>query len=115
MGEYCIFCGIIEGALPSREVYSDEWVYAFHDIRPVAPTHILIIPRKHIERISHIDPEEKELVGHMFHAANEIAARAGLSDDGFRYVFNCGPMGGQTVYHLHLHLLGGRPFTWPPG
>jgi histidine triad (HIT) family protein len=115
MSDSCIFCRIMRGESPAREVYSDDEIYAFHDVNPVAPTHVLIIPRRHIPKISDIETSEEGLVGRMFLRGNEIAAREGLAPDGYRYVFNCGMAAAQSVYHVHLHLLGGRSFTWPPG
>lgn len=115
MSEDCLFCKISTGEIPSTEVCSDDSFFAFRDINPAAPTHILIIPRMHIERIDEADPADAELLGRLLLKANEIAKEEGLCEDGFRYVINCGPHGGQTVYHLHLHILGGRPLSWPPG
>ncbi len=115
MSTDCLFCKIARGEVPCREVYSDERVLAFHDINPVAPKHILVIPRRHIERISDVGREEEALIGHLMVTANEIAEREGLVPHGYRYVVNCGADGLQSIYHLHLHLLGGRPMSWPPG
>jgi histidine triad (HIT) family protein len=114
MADDCIFCKILAGEIPSEEVYSDDEVYAFRDIRPAAPTHILFIPRKHIPRIADAAPEDGALLGRMLLRANAIAEQEGLGE-GYRYVVNCDRMGGQEVYHLHLHLLGGRQMSWPPG
>ncbi len=111
----CIFCKIIRGELAARVVYEDERVLAFHDIQPAAPTHVLIIPKKHIARMDDVEPEDEALIGHMFAKANEVAHSLGLTENGFRYVINCGPDGLQTVYHIHLHILGGRRMSWPPG
>ena len=115
MPDNCLFCKIAAGEIPSTQVYADEEFYAFRDIQPAAPTHILIIPRKHIARISEIAPEDALLIGKMFQIANEIAVAEDLVENGFRYVINCNAWAGQTVFHVHLHLLGGRPLTWPPG
>ena len=115
MADDCLFCKILAGDIPSTQVYADDDVYAFRDINPAAPTHILVIPRKHIARISDAAPEDEALLGRMFFRANEIAQSEGLTEPGFRYVINCNDQGGQEVYHLHLHLLGGRQMTWPPG
>ena len=115
MADDCLFCKIAAGEIPSTEVYSDAEFYAFRDIHPAAPTHILIIPREHIPTIAEADPEDAALIGKMFIRANEIARKEGVAEDGFRYVINCNAHGGQTVYHIHLHILGGRPMSWPPG
>ncbi|ADC89229.1 histidine triad (HIT) protein [Thermocrinis albus DSM 14484] len=110
----CIFCKILRRELPSTGVYEDELVYAFRDINPVAPTHILIIPKKHILGVQELQQEDECLVGHMFYVAKKIAEQEGLSG-GYRLVFNVGKDAGQTVFHLHLHLIGGRSMNWPPG
>jgi histidine triad (HIT) family protein len=115
MAEETIFTKILSGEIPSEEVYSDDEFYAFRDINPQAPTHILVIPRKPIPKISDASAEDAELLGKLVLVANRIAAEEGLDQDGFRYVINCGPGGGQEVYHLHLHILGGRQMLWPPG
>lgn len=111
----CLFCKIVAGEIPCDEVYSDEDVFAFRDINPAAPTHILIIPKKHISFMPDAEPEDEALMGKLLLKANEIAEREGLSDDGFRYVINTRGHGGQTVHHVHLHILGGRQMVWPPG
>ena len=113
MAEETIFSLILKGEIPSDEVYSDEEFYAFRDIHPAAPSHILLIPRKPIPRFSAIDAEDEGLLGRMMLTAAKIAAQEGLED--YRLVFNNGPEAGQEVYHLHLHILGGRQMTWPPG
>jgi histidine triad (HIT) family protein len=110
----CVFCQIIDGNIPSKAIYQDEHCYAFADMRPQAPVHILVVPREHIASIAHAQKPQKELLGHLQWAAAEIARAKGLSQ-GYRTVINTGPDGGQTVNHIHLHLLGGRPMTWPPG
>jgi histidine triad (HIT) family protein len=110
----CVFCKIIEGAVPSTAVYQDEVGYAFADIHPQAPVHVLIVPREHIGSMTDTDHNDRPLLGHLLWAAAEIARNKHL-DDGYRIVVNTGMKGGQTVDHLHLHLLGGRSFTWPPG
>ncbi len=120
MGQDCIFCKIIKGEIPSKKVYEDDQVYAFHDINPVAPVHVLIIPKKHILGIQEISEEDRSLVGHMFLVARRIAQDLGLAPDealsgGYRLVFNVGKDAGQSVFHLHLHLIGGRSMSWPPG
>jgi len=104
----CIFCKIAAGELPSEMVYQDERVVAFKDIRPVAPVHILIIPRKHIPDLTAITEEDAELIGHLHLVAVKVAREQGLADRGFRLVNNCKQEGGQVIYHLHYHLLGGR-------
>ena len=111
----CLFCKIIAGDIPSNKVYSDDDVYAFHDINPAAPTHILIIPKKHLTDINEAGLEDTALLGKLLLKANEIAVSLGLAQDGFRYVINTGKDGGQSVFHLHLHILGGRALGWPPG
>jgi histidine triad (HIT) family protein len=115
MSEDTLFSKIIRGEIPSDKVYEDDHVYAFRDINPAAPTHILIVPKKVIPKISDATEDDAHLIGHLVLAANRIAKEEGLHGDGFRYVINCGDHGGQTVYHLHLHILGGRQMAWPPG
>lgn len=110
----CLFCKIVEGAIPSTPVYQDESSYAFADISPEAPVHILIVPREHIGSVAEAAEEHRPLLGHLMWVAAEIARQKGLIN-GYRIVVNSGPDGGQTVDHLHLHLLGGRGLTWPPG
>lgn len=111
----CLFCRIIDRKIPSKIVYEDEYIFAFEDINPQAPVHILVIPKKHISTVLEIGTEDKELIEHLFQAANKIAKDRGVAERGFRLVTNCNPEAGQTVYHLHLHLLAGRPMRWPPG
>ena len=113
--ETCIFCRIIEGKVPANKVYEDEHTLAFNDINPQAPTHIQIIPRRHIETILDLTRNDAELIGHMILTANKLAEDLGLSNAGYRLVLNCKRDGGQEVFHVHLHLLGGRRMTWPPG
>ena len=113
--EDCIFCRIARGDLPSREAYADESVYAFHDIDPKAPVHILIIPRKHISTLNDLGGEDEHLTGHIIKVASGIAKDEGLADRGYRLVANCLREAGQTVFHIHFHLLGGRRMGWPPG
>ena len=110
-----LFSKIAAGEIPADIVYEDEDVVAFRDIGPQAPTHILVIPRKPIPTINHLEPEDAELVGKLFLAAKKIAADEGIAEAGYRTVINCNAAAGQSVYHLHLHLLGGRPMQWPPG
>lgn len=115
MASQCLFCSIIAGDIPSRVVYSDDDVYAFHDISPVAPVHILLIPRKHLANAAAARDEDEALLGKLMLRAGQIASSQGLAAGGFRYVVNIGSDGGQTVDHLHLHILGGRQMSWPPG
>ena len=110
----CLFCKIINGEIPSAKVYEDETVFAFRDIEPQAPTHILIVPKKHIKSAAELDESNSAVVAHIFEVAAKLAKQEGL-DDGFRIVNNCGDSAGQTVKHLHFHLMGGREFTWPAG
>jgi histidine triad (HIT) family protein len=110
--EDCIFCKIVKGELPSKKVYEDEHVVAFHDIQPVAPVHILTIPKKHISSLMAITPEDKELIGHLHLALQEVAKIAGVEQDGFRIITNVGTHGQQTVHHIHYHLIGGRQLKW---
>lgn len=110
----CLFCKIAAGEIPSTKVYEDDTVFAFRDIEPQAPQHILIIPKQHIKSAAEITPENSAVVAHIFETAAKIAAELGFSD-GFRIVSNCGDSAGQSVKHLHFHLLSGRDFTWPPG
>lgn len=111
----CLFCSIIEKKFPSKEVYEDEHVLAFQDVKPQAPIHILVVPKKHISTMLETKPEDNELIGHLFQVANKIARDKGVAEKGFRLVINCNHEAGQTIYHTHLHLLAGRPMRWPPG
>ena len=104
----CVFCRIVAGEIPSDILYQDEEVIAFHDIRPVASTHLLIIPKRHIPSLTHLSEEDLPLIGHMVNIANQLAKREGIAESGYRLVINCGEQGGQLVPHLHLHLIGGR-------
>ena len=113
--ESCIFCKIIAGEIPSTRVFEDEVCVAFDDLHPQAPTHILIIPRGHIDSLDNARFEEKETLGHLLLAAAEIARKKGFAENGYRVVINTNSDGGQTVFHLHVHLLGGREFVFPPG
>ncbi len=110
-----IFSKIIDKSLPADIVFENEEVLAFRDISPQAPTHILIIPKKQIATVNDVTEEDAVLIGKLFLAAKEIAKNEGLSDDGYRLVVNCNEGAGQTVFHLHVHLIGGRPLNWPPG
>ena len=111
----CIFCKIVSGDIPADKVFENDHVIGFRDLNPQAPTHVLVIPKKHISTINDLQEEDKALVGEMYLAAKQIAADEGLSDDGYRTVMNCNEQAGQTVFHIHLHLLGGRRMQWPPG
>ncbi len=110
-----IFSNIIAGEIPADIVYEDDQVLAFRDINPQAPVHILIIPRKEIPTVNDVAEADRELVGHLVTTAATIARTEGIADDGYRLVFNCNSQGGQEVYHLHLHLMGGRKMGWPAG
>ena len=111
----CIFCEIAEGRRPSRQVYADEQLVAFHDIHPQAPTHVLVVPRRHVTSLLDLAPGDDALVGTLVRTARELAHALGVAQDGFRLVFNCGDDAGYSVHHIHLHLLGGRRLGWPPG
>jgi len=111
----CIFCKIAAGDIPSEFVYEDDQVLAFRDLNPQAPLHVLVIPRKHIATLNDLTPEDEQLVGRMYRAARQVAKDAGLDERGYRTVMNCNSEGGQSVYHIHLHVLGGRAMQWPPG
>ena len=111
----CLFCRIASGEIPARIVHQDDRYVAFEDINPQAPVHILIIPRRHLEGLNELGPDDNELVGGVHLLARDLARARGLSDRGYRLVVNSGPDAGQTVFHLHFHLLGGRALKWPPG
>lgn len=111
----CLFCGIVEGKIKGEVVYRDDSVVAFKDINPKAPVHILVVPVKHIATLLEVRDEDQELIGELFSVANRLAEQQGISREGFRVVANCGAHAGQTVFHVHFHLLGGRRFSWPPG
>ena len=111
----CLFCKISNGEISGDIVYESDSVLAFNDINPQAPTHVLIIPRKHIATLNDLKSEDRELVGEMHMVAQQIAGERNLSESGYRTVFNCNDAAGQTVFHIHLHLLGGRNLDWPPG
>ena len=111
----CLFCRIASGEIPADIVYSDDELVAFRDINPQAPHHIQIIPRRHIETIQDLDEGDGVLVGKMVLTANRLAGQMGFAESGYRLVFNCRRHGGQEVYHIHLHLFGGRQMKWPPG
>ncbi|MCF6192059.1 MAG: histidine triad nucleotide-binding protein [Candidatus Hydrothermae bacterium] len=109
----CIFCRIAAGEIPADKVYEDDRVVAFRDINPQAPTHVLLIPKKHVESVARL--EDPELAGYLMEKAAAVARSLGLEDKGYRLVINHGPLAGQSVFHLHIHILGGRPLSWPPG
>ena len=111
----CLFCKIIKREIPVDIVYEDDHVLAFNDISPQAPTHQLIIPKKHISTLNDIDETELATIGRLQFTAAKLAQEQGFAEDGYRVVMNCNEMGGQTVYHIHMHLMGGRTFTWPAG
>ena len=109
----CLFCKIAAGEIPSNKVYEDELVYAFYDIDPQAPTHFLVIPKAHIGSCREISPENSAVVAHPFEVISQVTKELGITD--FRVVSNCGEQAGQSVHHLHFHVLAGRDMTWPPG
>lgn len=111
----CLFCKISAGEIPADIIYESETAVAFRDISPQAPTHVVIIPRQHIATINDIETSDQTTIGSLFTAAREIARQEELADRGYRVVMNCNEEAGQTVFHLHLHLLGGRQLDWPPG
>ncbi len=111
----CIFCKIAAGEMAAKVVYDANGVIAFHDIAPQAPTHVVVIPKKHIATLNDISRDDAGLVGEIVIAAREVAARLGLAKSGYRLVMNCNENGGQTVFHIHCHVLGGRRMLWPPG
>lgn len=111
----CLFCKIRDGEIPCDIIYEDEHVLAFFDVNPQAPLHLLIIPRKHIATVNDISDDDEPVMGRMFAAAKIIAAQQGVSADGYRLVVNCNRKAGQSVFHIHMHLLAGRAMNWPPG
>ena len=113
--EDCLFCKIAAGDIPANVIYDTNDVIAFRDINPQAPTHALIIPRRHIATINDLEEADVEIVGKLYLAAKSIAAEEGFAEPGYRVTMNCNAAAGQTVFHIHLHLLGGREFGWPPG
>lgn len=110
----CLFCKLISGEIPSKKVYEDEKTFVFEDINPQAPTHVLIVPKRHIRGLAEAQPEDAEILGYCQLVAAKIARERGI-EGGYRTVYNNGPAAGQSVFHLHLHLLGGRALHWPPG
>jgi histidine triad (HIT) family protein len=111
----CLFCKIAKGEIPAKLLYEDDQVLAFRDINPQAPVHALVIPRRHIATLNELQPADGALIGHMVLTAQQLAVKEGVAESGFRLVANCNGDGGQTVYHIHLHVLGGRGMHWPPG
>jgi histidine triad (HIT) family protein len=110
----CLFCRIIRGEAQSQIVYQDDLVVAFKDIRPQAPVHVLVCPKKHIPTLNDVQPEDNALLAHLFVIARQLAKEFGVEQSGYRTVFNVNAGAGQTIYHLHLHVIGGRPLSWPP-
>ncbi len=115
MNPTCLFCKIVSGESPAEIVYRDDFVTAFRDLHPVAPTHILIIPNKHIQSLSHVEEGDELVLGHLLFVAKKIAKMEGILEEGYRTIVNTGPHGGQTVFHLHLHVIGGRHMHYPIG
>ncbi len=113
--EDCIFCKIVAGAIPAAKVYEDERAVAFRDINPQAPTHALVIPRKHVASLNEATEDDRDLLGHLLLVAARVARSEGHAEGGYRTVINTGPGAGQTVFHIHVHVLGGRGLKWPPG
>lgn len=111
----CIFCKIAEGEIPSKKLYEDEKVIAFHDISPEAPIHFLVIPKEHIQSVNELSEENANIISHIFLVINKIVMELNISETGYRIVNNCGKDGGQTVNHMHFHVLGQRKLKWPPG
>jgi len=111
----CLFCEIVAGRIPARVAYQDDSVLAFHDINPQGPVHVLLIPKRHITSLTDLSPQDDALVGTLVRRARDLAKSEGLEERGFRLVFNHGPDAGYSVYHVHLHLVGGRKLGWPPG
>lgn len=112
---HCLFCRIIAGEIPAKKVFEDDDVIAFHDINPQAPTHVLVIPRRHIPTLDDLDDVDASIIGTTMVRAAQIARTLQLNGDGYRTVINNGEAAGQTVFHIHVHILGGRNFSWPPG
>ncbi len=111
----CIFCKIVNGDIPADKVYEDEDVLAFRDLGPQAPVHVLVIPKAHIATLNDLGTADAAVMGKLYLAAGKVATELGIAESGYRTVMNCNAQGGQTVFHIHLHLLGGRQMTWPPG
>lgn len=111
----CLFCKIAAGTIPSEKVYEDDHALAFRDLKPQAPTHVLVIPKEHLDSLNDASQSDEALLGHLLRLVPKIANQLGIAESGFRTVINTGSDGGQLVFHLHIHLLGGRSLTWPPG
>lgn len=111
----CIFCQIVSGKIPAKIIYRDDHVVAFDDINPQAPEHKIIIPHKHVETLNDLKSEDGDLISHMIQSATKLAKQLNIAEEGYRLVMNCNRGAGQTVFHIHVHLLGGRPMHWPPG
>lgn len=111
----CLFCEIVAGRIPAKVAYQDDEVLAFHDINPQGPVHVLVVPKRHITSLLELAPEDDAVVGALVRKARDLAREHGLAERGFRLVFNCGDDAGYSVYHIHLHLVGGRTLAWPPG
>lgn len=111
----CLFCDIVAGSIPAKRVREDEHCVAFEDVHPQAPTHVLVVPRQHLATINEVTGDHEPLIGHMVNLAREVACERGHREDGYRLVFNCQAGAGQSVFHVHLHVLAGRSFSWPPG
>jgi len=115
MNDDCLFCKIVSGQIESKKVYEDDLCFAFHDIEPRAPVHVLIIPKEHISSLREADESQENILGHLLIVASKIAKQMGVSESGYRIAINAGPDAGMAVHHLHVHLLGGRRLKWPPG
>ena len=111
----CLFCKILDGEIPSKKVYEDDMIYAFYDIEPQAPQHVIIVPKEHIKSANEITAENAKYIAAIWEKVPVIAKQLGIAEDGYRVVNNCGADGGQTVGHIHFHLMGGRKFEWPAG
>ena len=111
----CLFCKFVSGEIKPDVVYEDDEVMAFRDVNPQAPTHVLVIPKRHISNLNELEPGDAELIGKLYLAARKVAEDEGIAEPGYRALINCNAEAGQTVFHIHLHLLGGRPMGWPPG
>jgi histidine triad (HIT) family protein len=111
----CLFCEIVAGRVPAKMAYKDDEIVAFHDTNPQGPTHVLVVPRRHITSLVDVTPADDALLGSLVRRARDLAVEHGLDERGFRLVFNCGEDAGYSVYHIHLHLVGGRRMGWPPG
>jgi histidine triad (HIT) family protein len=111
----CLFCKIVSGEIPSKKVYEDDELFAFEDINPQAPLHVLIVPRRHVATLNDLQANDDALVGSMIRCAAALAKKGGVDGSGYRTVFNCNSHAGQSVFHIHLHVLGGRSLSWPPG